>query len=191
MDLLADAALVGAIAAGHTEALEEAYKRHSAAVLAVARRVVRDLAAAEEVVQEVFVRMWRRPERFDAGRGTLRSYLLVDTNARSIEHVRRETARRSREERHVRLDASPLPDVEREATDLLVAAQLQDALGRLSDGEREAIELAYYAGHTYREVAQIVGEPEGTVKSRIRTGLMRLRDQLLAIEVGDTSWHTS
>lgn len=187
VSLLPDAELIGEMTAGRAEALEEAYRRHAAAVLGLARRVIGDLSLAEEVVQEVFVRLWRRPDRFDASRGTLRSYLLIDTNGRAIESVRSNTARRSREERYVRLDASPLPNVEDEVTGLVIADHLQDALGRLTDGEREAIELAYYGGHTYREVAQIVGAPEGTVKSRIRSGLMRLRDQLLAIDVGGTS----
>jgi RNA polymerase sigma-70 factor (ECF subfamily) len=189
--LLDDGELVAAMAEGRTDALEEAYRRHSAAVFGLARRVLNEVAAAEEVVQDVIVRLWRRPERFDPQRGTLRSYLLIDTKARAIEIVRRASARRSREERHVRLDVPPVPDVECEATEQLIAGHLQDALSCLTHGEREVIELAYYGGHSYREVAQIVDAPEGTVKSRIRTGLLRLRDQLLAIDVGGSSWQTS
>jgi len=189
--LLDDGELVAAMASGPTVALEEAYRRHSAAVFGLARRVLNDVAAAEEVVQDVLVRLWRRPERFNPQRGTLRSYLLIDAKARAIEGVRSASARRSREERHVRLVTAPVLDVECEAGEQLVAGHLQDALNCLTDGEREAIELAYYGGHSYREVARIVGAPEGTVKSRIRTGLLRLRDQLLAIDVGGSSWQTS
>jgi RNA polymerase sigma-70 factor (ECF subfamily) len=181
--VLGDAALVDAVAARRAEALEEAYRRHSAAVLGVARRVTRVQALAEEVVQEVFLRLWHRPDRFDAGRGTLRAYLLIDTNARAIELLRRDGARRAREDRSQRLDARPVADVERDVWENVLADHLRDALDSIPRVEREAIELAYFAGHSYRAVATILDEPEGTVKSRIRTGLHRLRDRLLAVDI--------
>jgi RNA polymerase sigma-70 factor (ECF subfamily) len=183
-----DAELVAAIAARRPEALEAAYRRHSPAVLGVARRATGGVVLAEEVVQEVFLRLWRRPERFDASRGSLRSYLLIDANARAIEVLRSDYARRGREERSVRLDASAGDDVEREAWELVLADHLRDALDLLPEGEREAIELAFYGGYTYRQVATMLGEPEGTVKSRIRAGLLRLHDRLLAVDIGAESW---
>jgi len=191
LDSVGDADLVSAIAAGRPEALEAAYRRHSTAVLGVARRVTRDVALGEEVVQEVFLRMWRRPERFDATRGSLRSYLLIDAHARAVEIVRSESARKGREDRSVRLDPGPGDDVEREAWELLLADHLRDALDALTEGEREAIELAYYGGYTYRQVASMLGEPEGTVKSRIRVGLLHLRDRLLAVDIGGGMWDES
>jgi RNA polymerase sigma-70 factor (ECF subfamily) len=191
LESVGDADLVTAISDGRPEALEAAYRRHSTAVLGVARRVLREGALAEEVVQEVFLRLWRRPERFDASRGSLRSYLLIDANARAIELIRSDTARRGREDRSARLDAAPRDDVEREAWELVLADHLRDALDLLAEGEREAIELAYYGGYTYRQVASMLGEPEGTVKSRIRAGLLHLRDRLLAVDIGAESWDTT
>jgi RNA polymerase sigma-70 factor (ECF subfamily) len=186
---LGDKHLAREITARRPEALEEAYRRHSAAVFGVARRVLRDRTLAEEIVQEVFLRLWRDPDRFDADRGTLRSYLLIDSNARAIELIRRDTARRGREDRTTRLARPRTTDVEREVWDAALADHLRDALDSLSDSERDAIELAYFGDHTYREVALILDEPEGTIKTRIRTGLLRLRDRLLAIDIGsvDTS----
>jgi len=181
---LADAPLAAAVGDRRPEAVEEVFRRHSHAVLGVARRVLRDLTLAEEVVQEVFLRLWRDPERYDPSRGTLRAYLLVDAHARAIELVRSTEARRGREDRSVRLVPTPGPDVEREVWEGVLADHLREALDDIPDAEREAIELAYFAGHSYREVATILDEPEGTVKSRIRAGLHRLRDRLLAVDIG-------
>lgn len=188
LDSAGDAELVGAVAAGRPDALEAAYRRHSIAVLGMARRVTLDVALAEEVVQEVFLRLWRRPERFDAARASLRAYLLIDARARAIELIRSETARRGREDRKARLDSVGSADTDREVWELLLADHLRDALDSLTDGEREAIELAYYGGCTYRQVASMLGEPEGTVKSRIRSGLLHLRDRLLAVDIGGGTW---
>jgi RNA polymerase sigma-70 factor (ECF subfamily) len=188
LESVGDAELVSAIAERMPDALEIAYRRHSTPVLGVARRMTFDAALAEEVVQEVFVRLWRAPERFDARRGSLRAYLLIDARARAIEIVRSDSARRGREERSARRERGAPEDVEREAWELLLADHLRDALDSLTEGERVAIELAYYGGHTYRQVASMLGEPEGTVKSRIRTGLLRLRDRLLAFDIGGGSW---
>jgi RNA polymerase sigma-70 factor (ECF subfamily) len=191
LDAAGDADLVAAISDRRPEALEAAYRRHSTAVLGVARRVIRGGALAEEVVQEVFLRLWRRPERFDATRGSLRSYLLIDAHARAIEVIRSDVARRGREDRSARLDPERADDVEREAWELVLADHLRDALDLLPAGEREAIELAYYGGYTYQQVASMLGQPEGTVKSRIRAGLLRLRDRLLAVDIGAESWDAS
>jgi RNA polymerase sigma-70 factor, ECF subfamily len=184
--MLPDAELAAAISDGSHDALEEAFQRHSAAVLGVARRTLRRVTAAEEVVQEVFLRLWRQPERYDPTRGTLRTFLLIDANARAIEHARSESARAAREDRSIRLEPARAHDVEQEAWELVLADHLRDALDTLDPNEREAIELAYYRGYTYREVAKVLGAPEGTVKSRIRTGLLRLRDRMLALDMGST-----
>ena len=179
-----DAILVAAVAERRPDALEELYGRHSVAVFGVARRVTGVPEHAEEVLQEVFLRLWRNPERFDPTRGALRSFLLMDANARAIELVRRDAARRGREERTIRLVEPPPDDIGGELWDVVVAEHLREALDALTDLEREAIELAYYGGHTYREVAQILEQPEGTVKSRIRSGLKRMRDRLVAADLG-------
>jgi RNA polymerase sigma-70 factor, ECF subfamily len=182
-----DVGLVVAIARYKEDALAEAYRRHAGAVFALAARMLWERMLAEEVVQEIFLRLWERPERYDRTRGALRSFLLMDTHARCVDRVRADSRRREREERSARADMVADYDLDLEAHDLTVAAQVREVVNELSDGEREAIELAYFGGHTYREVARILGQPEGTVKSRIRTGLMRLRSQLLDRGI-DESW---
>ncbi|MFM7272026.1 MAG: sigma-70 family RNA polymerase sigma factor [Actinomycetes bacterium] len=173
-----DAKLVVAIGRYSQESLAEAYRRHGGAAFALAQRLVADRAMAEEVVQEVFLRLWNDPEKFDPDRGSLRSYLLAQTHGRSVDLIRSETSRRRREEREARMNVDAGYDLEREVVDLALGEQIRSALETLGAGEREAIELAYFGGHTYREVAAILGEPEGTVKSRIRSGLTRLRATL-------------
>ncbi len=175
-----DAQLVVAVGRFHQAALAEAYRRHAGAAFGLALRITNDRALGEEVVQEVFLRLWNDPEKFDPARGSLRSYLLAQTHGRSVDLVRAESSRRAREERGARRDRGTDYDLEREVWDLTLAEHLRDALGELSDDERSAIELAYFGGHTYREVASLLGQPEGTVKSRIRSGLGRLRSTLVA-----------
>jgi RNA polymerase sigma-70 factor (ECF subfamily) len=179
-----DPRLVVGIARFHEEALAEAYRRHGGAVFALSRRLTGERALAEEVVQEVFLRLWNEPDRFDPERGSLRSYLLAHAHGRSVDLIRAETSRRNREERGARLTAESGYDLEREVWDLALADQVRDALESLSAGERAAIELAYFGGHTYREVARLLDEPEGTVKSRIRSGLSRLRSSLVDAGIG-------
>lgn len=184
-----DAAIVVAIARYRQEALAEAYRRHAGAVFGLARRLLADQTMAEEVVQEVFLRLWNDPGRFDPERGTLRSYLLAQTHGRSVDVLRSEGARRQREEREARQTAEGGYDLELEVWDMAAAAKVREALSELSLQERLAIELAYFGGFTYREVAERLGEPEGTVKSRIRSGLRRLRVELVAagVTVGGAS----
>lgn len=172
---VSDAALVVSIGRWNEAALAEAYRRHGGAVLALARRVIRSQQAAEEIAQEVFVDLWRNPERFDAQRGTLRSFLLARTHGKSVDLVRSETSRRAREDRTARETATAGYDLEHQVWDLAVADAVRDALDELPADVRRPIELAYFGGHTYKEVAVMLDTPEGTVKSRIRSGLGRLR----------------
>ena len=139
---------------------------------------------AEEIVQEVFLRIWNRPEVFDPERGSLRSYLLAQCHGRAVDLLRSETSRRNREEKDARRTAQAGYDVEHEVVDLVVAERVRGALDGLQTNERRAIELAYLGGHTYREVAELLDEPEGTVKSRIRSGLKKMRQSLQDVGVG-------
>jgi RNA polymerase sigma-70 factor, ECF subfamily len=175
---VSDAAIVVAIGRYHQDALAEAYRRHAGAVFGLAKRLLNDQARAEEIVQEVFLRLWNDPDRFDPDRGSLRSYLLAHCHGRSVDVIRSESSRRAREDRDAKATAEVGYDVSHEVWDMALAGHVRDALGRLPDGERQAIELAYFGGRTYREAADELGEPEGTVKSRIRAGLKRLRSDL-------------
>lgn len=179
-----DHALVRSIAERDQSALAEAYRRHAGVAFGLARRVLNERTLAEEIVQEVFVRLWREPDRYDAARGSLRAFLLAQVHGRSVDLLRAETARRRREERDALRSVAERPDLERDVIDLAQGEAIRQALAALSDNERRAIELAYFGGYTYREVAGLLQEPEGTVKSRIRNGLLRLRTAL--IEVGIT-----
>jgi RNA polymerase sigma-70 factor, ECF subfamily len=175
---LSDAALVVAIGRWRQDALAEAYRRHAGAVYGLARRVLNDTATAEEVVQEVFLRLWNSPDKFDPARGSLRAYLLAQAHGRSVDLLRSDSSRRRREEREVRETAEAGYDIEHEVWDLAVADRVKEAVTALPEEERRAIELAYFGGHTYREVAVLLNAPEGTVKSRIRAGLRRMRTEL-------------
>jgi len=183
-----DGALAVAIGRWHEDALAEAFRRHAGVAYALARRVLRDSTAAEEVVQEVFLRLWNAPDRYDPERGTMRAFLLAQAHGRAVDRLRSDTSRRRREERDAATAAEAHPDVEGEVMGLAVAEHLKGAVNALPADERRAIELAYFGGHTYREVAALLSEPEGTVKSRIRSGLKRLRSGLSDAGIGSVVW---
>jgi RNA polymerase sigma-70 factor (ECF subfamily) len=179
IDEVSDARLVTSIARYSEVALAEVYRRHGRAVYGLARRVLQDTAEAEDVTQEVFLRLWSEPDRFDPERGSLRSFLLAQAHGRAVDAVRSTSSRRAREAREAARTARAEYDLQHEAWDLALADQVERAMGELSDDERRAIELAYFDGRTYREVARVLEQPEGTVKSRIRSGMRRLRDALV------------
>jgi RNA polymerase sigma-70 factor, ECF subfamily len=174
-----DEALAAAAAAGDHSALEAVYRRHGGAVLGLARRLLRDQGLAEEVAQEVFVRLWRDPGRFDPRRAPLRAFLLRDAHGRAVDLLRSETARRGREEREQTMASDQVPGPEQEVWSSIRSERVRSALEGLPPAERDAVVLAFYGGLSYQEVARRLGEPEGTVKSRIRRGLERLRGPLL------------
>jgi RNA polymerase sigma-70 factor (ECF subfamily) len=179
-----DAALVIAIGRLREDALAEVYRRHAGAVYGLGRRILGEASLSEEMVQEVFLRLWNEPERFDPERGSLRSFLLAQAHGRAVDVLRSDTSRRRREERDARRTAEAGYDIEHEVWELAVAEQVKGAMAELPEDERVAIELAYFGGRTYREVAAALGAPEGTVKSRIRTGLRRLRATLTDVGIG-------
>ena len=181
-----DVALVHLVARGDEAAMGEIYHRHGRGVYGLARRVLGDAAVAEEVLQDVFVRLWQRPDRFDPARGHLKGYLLREGHGRAVDRLRSDTARRAREARHeVEKERFQRPaDIEREVWDLIRSEKVKEALEQLSPRERDAITLAYFGGHTYRDVARILEEPEGTIKGRIRLGLQKLASALEASGMG-------
>ncbi len=170
---LSDGGLVISIARGSHDALAEAYSRHGASVHAVARRVCDDRAA--DVTQEVFLGLWRRPERFDPDRGTLLAFLRVQAHSRAVDLLRADGARRAREITDHRRTGTPAGHVADIALARLAGDDAWRLLSGLGEPERNAIILAFFGGHSYREAAVLLGVPEGTVKSRIRAGLTRLR----------------
>jgi RNA polymerase sigma-70 factor (ECF subfamily) len=177
-----DVELAAGLARREPDALAEIYRRHGGAVWALSRRVLRDRHRAEEVCQTVFTDLWAAPERYDPARGSLRSWLLTRAHGRSVDVVRSEEARRRRDEQDGHQAATPPPESDVEATvaTLDLAGHVRRALGALPPGERDPIVLAWFGGRSYRDTAALLGEPEGTVKSRIRSGLGRLRRALEA-----------
>jgi RNA polymerase sigma-70 factor (ECF subfamily) len=160
------------------EAFGALYGRHAPAVYGIARRVLRDPALAEDVVQEVFLGFWTSPERFDPNRGTLRTWLMMIAHRRSVDAVRRAVARPA-----VCLDiiddlGPPVEDAQNAALRRADADLVQHAVAALPADQRQALLLAYWGGHTQAEIAALTGVPIGTVKSRIYTGFQRLRAQL-------------
>lgn len=173
-----DAQLLRGIVAGEEAALEQVYARYAADVFTAAKRKLCNSRLAEDVVQHIFTALWDHPERFDPGRGSLRAYLVMLANCHSIDLIKSENARRRRET----IDGMAVAEVEHDPQAVVLGAHeidtLRQAIDLLTDREREVIELAFFASHTYREVAILLDEPEGTVKSRIRLGLNRLRSAM-------------
>jgi RNA polymerase sigma-70 factor, ECF subfamily len=178
-----DVRLIARISAGDDLALSCAYDRYAGLVYGLARRVTGSAAMAEELTQEVFVFLWQHPGRFDASRGTLRAFLGAVTHRRAVDRVRSEARRTAREDR---VAADPAIGCARagsddvtgrvEATEL--ARRVREAVAMLPPDQRIAIELAYFGGCTFRDVAVRLGIPEGTAKSRLRLALARLSSAL-------------
>ena len=178
----ADVQIIQRVVAGDQQALGELYDRWSKPAFSLARRVCADEGLAEDVVQEVFIAFWREPARFDPARGAFGSWLLTLVHHKAVDAVRRESAIRRRTvpaaEDGEEWSVAPGPGADQAALGAVVAGQVRDALGRLPNEQREAIALAYYGGYTQREVATLTGVPLGTVKSRMFTGVQRLRSVL-------------
>lgn len=163
--------------AGDEGALGECYDQYASFVYGLILRVVRDPKAAEDITQDVFLCLWEKPAIFDPEKGALRTWLGTLAHRRAVDHVRREEARRRRDE--VALSrVSRTPDVEEMALALVTAERVREALAELPREQREAVELAYFDGKTYREVAVVMGIPEGTAKSRLRLALRRIANTL-------------
>jgi RNA polymerase sigma factor (sigma-70 family) len=172
------------LVAGDESALRDAYREHAPAVLGLATRVLGDTTQAEDVMQDVFVRLWEQPERFDPERGRLRSYLLTMTHSRAVERLRAEDSQRRRLEA---AGSQPVEPVDHDPSDALAmhdtGRAIRRVLAELPRDQRIAIEMAYFDGLSYRAVAVAVGEPEGTVRYRIRAGMQKMRAALQSEEV--------
>jgi RNA polymerase sigma-70 factor (ECF subfamily) len=170
-----DASLVRRLRSGDREALGELYDRHASVALAVALRIVGEREQAEDLVHDAFVIVWQKIARFDASRGSLRGWLLTIVRHRGIDRLR--AARPALELDEGDLPSGPNPTWE-EAIRRLSAVEIRAAIDGLPAEQRNAIELAYFSGHTYREIAQITGVPQGTVNGRMRLALTKLREAL-------------
>ncbi|GIW05736.1 MAG: RNA polymerase [Dehalococcoidia bacterium] len=178
-----DEALVARLAEKDADALEALYDRHSRPVFSLALKMLGEVTAAEEVVQEVFLKLWRSPERFVAGRGKFRSWLLGVTHHRAVDELR---SRRSDTSRRVAGDAEAetlrIPDGGPDPAEVAwLGVQhdiVQRALDTLPPEQREVIDLAYFKGLTHSEIAAALGEPLGTVKTRLRLAIQKLRSAL-------------
>ena len=172
----AERVLVERLAGGDETALVDLYDRYAAFVYALAMRTLVDRQAAEDVTQEVFVYLWEHPDRIEPGRGTLRGFLGTLTHRRSVDAVRREEARRRREARVAREAGTARR--RRGGGPVGHTGTVRTALEVLPEAQRRALELAYFDGYTYRQVADVLGIPEGTAKSRLRLALGRIADSL-------------
>ena len=174
-----DSLLAARLAAGDDRALAEVLDTLGPAVHATARQVLGDTAAAQDVVQDVVVDLWCHPQRYDETLGTLRTYLILCARHRALDVLRSEQRRTGREERSHRLVPPPRDPTPGElVADADTATAVRDAVRLLPSDQREVVELAYFGGLSYRDVARAVGIPEGTAKSRVRLALARLETLL-------------
>ena len=169
----AERVLVERLSGGDETALVDLYDRYADFVYGLAMRTLVDPQAAEDVTQEVFVSLWEHPQRIDSGRGTLRGFLGTLTHRRAVDAVRREEAHRRREARVAR-EAGDVPDVAEAVLRSDTSGKVRTALEKLPEAQRQALDLAYFHGYTYRQVAEMLGIPEGTAKSRLRLALAHI-----------------
>src|SRR4051812_7399078 len=181
-DDVADADLVRRIRAGDRTAVDDLYVRFRRPAFALARRILGDDGLAEDVLQDVFLSVWRDPAAFDRARGSVASWLLAVVHHKAVDAVRREESQRRRQalaQQDLLLEAPvSTRDVDEEAWTRVVAEQVRTAMAGLSPSQREALTLAYYGGYTQREVAALTGAPLGTVKTRMLSGMRRLKEEL-------------
>jgi RNA polymerase sigma-70 factor (ECF subfamily) len=168
---LNDGALILAIRSGNQDAMAELYDRYSSVVYAVALRVLGDTGAAEDVLQEVFMQLWRNPRAFDAGRGSLAPWLAVITRNRAVDVLRKRRPQTEINDTLISIE----PDLAADADRGRAVDKVRGVLKDMPAAQRNAIEMAYFEGYSHTEISEKTGEPLGTIKTRIRSGLMLLR----------------
>lgn len=171
-------AVLAAVAGGDLDAFGRLYDDLAPLVFGVARRVVRDPSRAEEVTQEVFTEVWRQATRFDPARGSVRTWVLTIAHRRAVDTVRSSQASRAREEHVARREPLEVAGPEEAAVTAAEHDDVRRCLDALTPLQSQAVRLAYYQGFTYPQVAEMLGRPLPTVKTRMRDGLIRLRDCL-------------
>jgi RNA polymerase sigma-70 factor, ECF subfamily len=174
--MTSDLALVTAIRSGGQDAMAALYDRYSSIVYSVALRVLQDTGAAEDVLQEIFMQLWRNPGAFDANRGNMAAWLAVISRHRAIDALRRRRPENNIED----LVVSVEPDLAGNADRTRTMERVRGALETMPSTQRSALEMAYFEGLTHVEIADKTGEPLGTIKTRIRAGLLSLRKVLAA-----------
>jgi RNA polymerase sigma factor (sigma-70 family) len=187
---LRDGQLVELVARQDASALEALYDRYGRAAYSLARRILTEERLAQDVVQEVFLSLWRNADRFDAGRGTVATYVLSMTHHRAVDVVRREEhLRRWRtSDEGLELEPDPKPGVEDQVEASERRAEVRAALEELPAAQREALLLAYFGGYTQREVAALVGVPLGTVKTRMAAGMRKMKEALQNAGTEEHPW---
>ncbi|GAA4429500.1 ECF RNA polymerase sigma factor SigK [Actinokineospora soli] len=172
-------ALLQRVARGDESAFERLYDAVSAPVFGLVRRIVRDPAQSEEVTQEVMLELWRTAARYSPERGSAMTWVLTLAHRRAVDRVRSAQSASDREDRAHRQEASrPFDEVAEQVGTRLEYEQVRRCLGSLTELQRQSVELAYYKGLTYREVSELLDTPLGTIKTRLRDGLIRMRDCL-------------
>ncbi|GAA3055211.1 RNA polymerase sigma-70 factor, ECF subfamily [Actinokineospora globicatena] len=172
-------ALLLRVAKGDEGAFERLYEHVCAPVFGLVRRIVRDPAQSEEVTQEVLLELWRTAARFSPERGSVMTWVMTLAHRRAVDRVRSSQSATDREDRAYRRETSrPFDEVAEQVGTRLEHEQVRRCLSSLTDLQRESVELAYYRGLTYREVAELLDTPLGTIKTRLRDGLIRMRDCL-------------
>jgi RNA polymerase sigma-70 factor, ECF subfamily len=171
------AAQIVLVARGDIAAFDDVYDRISAHVFGTVRRVIRDPAQSEEVTQEVLLEVWRSASTFDSGRGSVMAWVSMLAHRRAVDRVR-SVQKEAERERRIATSEIPFDEVAEAVESGLERERVRRCLGTLTELQRESVTLAYYGGYTYGQVASLLSVPQGTVKTRMRDALIRLRDCL-------------
>jgi RNA polymerase sigma-70 factor, ECF subfamily len=171
------AVLLRQVARGDADAFDAVYDQVAASVFGIVRRVIRDPAQSEEVTQDVLLEVWRNAAKFDSGRGSATAWVTMLAHRRAVDRVR-SVQKESDRERRIAAAVIPYDEVAEAVESSLERERVRRCLGSLTELQRESVTLAYYGGYTYSQVASLLGVPDGTIKTRMRDALIRLRDCL-------------